>query len=118
MKRRSFIQQACGLSLCLPAFARTSATPYLGQIGLQLYTLRKAMGEDLAKTLGEVAKIGYRQVEPYGFPSPQSLEMIKRAKELGMQVHSSHFTWDPFCIRKKRACSLLPKFWKPPTNTN
>ncbi|HAY76160.1 MAG TPA: hypothetical protein DCY32_10840, partial [Opitutae bacterium] len=102
MKRRSFIQQACGLSLCLPAFARSAGTPYLGQIGLQLYTLRKAIAEDLKKTLGEVAKIGYRQVEPYGFPSPQSIDMIKRAKDLGMRVHSSHFTWDSLLHPEKK----------------
>ena len=94
MRRRSFIQQACGISLCLPALARTNTTPYLREIGLQLYTLRKAIAENLPKTLDEVEKIGYRQVEPYGFPSPQSIEMIERAKDLGMQVNSSHFTWD------------------------
>jgi len=102
MKRRSFIQQACGLSLCIPAFARSAGTPYLGQIGLQLYTLRKAIAKDLKKTLGEVAKIGYRQVEPYGFPSPQSIDMIKRAKDLGMRVHSSHFTWDSLLHPEKK----------------
>jgi sugar phosphate isomerase/epimerase len=64
--------------------------------------LRKAIAEDLKKTLGEVAKIGYRQVEPYGFPSPQSIDMIKRAKDLGMRVHSSHFTWDSLLHPEKK----------------
>ena len=59
-----------------------SNIPYIGEIGLQLYTLRKAIAKDLTKTLKEVAKAGYKQVEPYGFPSPQSIEMIKRAKDL------------------------------------
>lgn len=102
MKRRSFIKQVCGTSLCLPAFARSSTIPYIGEIGLQLYTLRKAIAEDLPKTLEEVAKLGYKQVEPYGFPSPQSIEMIKMAKDLGMRVNSSHFTWDSILNPKKK----------------
>ena len=72
------------------------------EIGLQLYTLRKAIGEDLLETLEEVAKVGYKQVEPYGFPSPQSIEMIKRAKDLGMSVNSSHFTWDSLLNPQKK----------------
>ena len=106
MRRRSFIQQACGISLCLPALARTNTTPYLREIGLQLYTLRKAIAENLPKTLDEVEKIGYRQVEPYGFPSPQSIEMIERAKDLGMGVNSSHFTWDSLLNPHKKG--ILP----------
>ena len=102
MKRRSFIKQFCGTSLCLPAFARSSNIPYIGEIGLQLYTLRKAIAKDLTKTLKEVAKVGYKQVEPYGFPSPQSIEMINRAKDLGMKVNSSHFTWDSLLNPKKK----------------
>ena len=102
MNRRSFIKQFCGTSVCLPAFARSSTIPYMGDIGLQLYTLRKAIAKDLPKTLEEVAKVGYRQVEPYGFPSPQSIEMIKRAKDLGMKVNSSHFTWDSLLNPQKK----------------
>ena len=74
MKRRSFIKQVSGISLCLPAFARSSNIPYIGEIGLQLYTLRKAIAKDLPKTLEEVAEAGYRQVEPYGFPSLRPLK--------------------------------------------
>lgn len=102
MKRRSFIQQTFGVALCLPCFARSSATSYLEQIGLQLYTLRKAIAKDLSKTLEEVASIGYRQVEPYGFPSPLSIEMIKKSKDLGMKVHSAHFTWDSLLHPEKK----------------
>ena len=76
MNRRSFIYQASGLTLCLPSFARKSGLPYLDELGLQLYTLRNPIKQDLGKTIREVAKIGYKQVEPYGFPSPQAIEMI------------------------------------------
>ena len=93
MNRRSFIYGASGLTLCLPSFARKSELPYLKQIGLQLYTLRNPIKQDLGKTIREVAKIGYKQVEPYGFPSPQAIELIKQSRDRGMKVNSSHFDW-------------------------
>ena len=94
MNRRSFIYQASGITLGLPAFARNEGLPYLDEIGLQLYTLRNPIKQDLGKTIREVAKIGYKQVEPYGFPSTQSLELITQSRERGMEVNSSHFNWD------------------------
>ena len=102
MNRRSFIYQTCGLSLSLSVLARSERVPYVDQIGLQLYTLRNPIGQNLGKTIDEVAKIGYNQVEPYGFPSDQSIEMIKRSKDRGMQVHSSHFTWDSLLHPEKK----------------
>ena len=53
MNRRSFIYRASGITLCLPAFARKPALPYLDRIGLQLYTLRNPIKEDLGKTIGK-----------------------------------------------------------------
>ena len=94
MNRRSFIYQASGITLGLPAFARNEGLPYLDEIGLQLYTLRNPIKQDLGKTIREVAEIGYKQVESYGFPSPQSLELITQSRERGMEVNSSHFNWD------------------------
>ena len=42
----------------MPArFCPSSNIPYIGEIGLQLYTLRKAIAKDLTKTLEEVAKL-------------------------------------------------------------
>ena len=102
MNRRSFIYQACGVSLSLPVLARPSRVPYLDQIGLQLYTLRKPIAQNLSKAIDEVAGIGYKQVEPYGFPSAEAIEMIKRSRGQGMQVNSSHFTWDSLLHPEKK----------------
>ena len=102
MNRRSFIYQASGISLCLPVFARKQVLPYLDQIGLQLYTLRNPIAQNLSKTIDEVASIGYKQVESYGFPSPEAIEMIKRSRGQGMQVNSSHFTWDSLLHPEKK----------------
>ena len=94
MKRRNFILNSGGALFSISSLARSGSLPYLNQIGVQLYTLRKPISADLAGTIKEVAKAGYKQVEPYGFPSPQAVEMINRARENGMRVHSSHFDWN------------------------
>ena len=94
MNRRFFIRSSFAFSLWAPSFADAAILPYLRQIGLQLYTLRKPISKNLKGTLIEVEAIGFKQVEPYGFPSPQALEMIKHARALGMQVNSTHFDWN------------------------
>jgi sugar phosphate isomerase/epimerase len=109
MKRRNFILNSGGLLLTLPSFARASNLPYLNEIGIQLYTLRKPISKDLPATIKEVAKAGYRQVEPYGFPSPQAVEMIKRARQNGMKVNSSHFDWNAVLHPERKG---VPSFEK------
>ena len=109
MNRRSFIYQSSGITLCLPTFARNSSLPYLDQVGLQLYTLRNPIKEDLEKTIREVAQIGYKQVEPYGFPSPQAIELIKQSRDRGMQVNSSHFDWNSLLDPEKKGVQPFEK---------
>ena len=109
MNRRSFIYQASGITLCLPAFARKPALPYLDQIGLQLYTLRNPIKENLGKTIQEVAKTGYKQVEPYGFPSPQAIDLITQSRDRGMQVNSSHFDWNSLLAPDKKGVQPFEK---------
>ena len=109
MNRRSFIYGASGLTLCLPSFACKSELPYLKQIGLQLYTLRNPIKQDLGKTIREVAQIGYKQVEPYGFPSPQAIELIKQSRDRGMEVNSSHFDWNSLLAPDKKGVQPYEK---------
>ena len=42
-----------------------STTP---ELSVQLYTLREALAADADKTLGELAELGFRLVEPFGLP--------------------------------------------------
>ena len=109
MNRRSFIYQASGITLCLPAFARKAVLPYLEQIGLQLYTLRSPIKQDLGKTIREVAQIGYKQVEPYGFPSPQAIDLITQSRNQGMQANSSHFDWNSLLHPEKKGVQPFEK---------
>jgi sugar phosphate isomerase/epimerase len=38
------------------------------ELSVQLYTLREALAADTDRVLGELAELGFRQVEPYGMP--------------------------------------------------
>jgi sugar phosphate isomerase/epimerase len=64
-------------------------------VGLQLYTVRDAMAEDVPGTLKKVADLGYKYPEPadyadgkfYGY-APAELRQM--AEDLGMEVVSTH----------------------------
>lgn len=92
MKRRHFLQGTLASAFSIPAFALEADNPYRKNIGIQLYTLRNQIKEDVAGTMAAVAKAGYQQVECYGFPN--AAEMIAAAKDNGMAVNSSHFAWE------------------------
>ncbi|WP_442510709.1 sugar phosphate isomerase/epimerase family protein [Novipirellula sp. SH528] len=96
MKRRQFL----GASVAMTAAALTPRLVlaldknniYRKVIGIQLYTLRNQIKDDVAGTLKAVADAGYKQVEPYGFPNAKP--MIDAARDNGLAIHSSHFDWD------------------------
>ena len=93
MHRRQFIGHTTFATLSLALSGRLLAlgadNPYRANIGLQLYTLRGPLGQDAAATIQAVADAGYKQVESYGFPG--MMDTIKRSRDAGMAVHSSHF---------------------------
>ena len=64
MDRRTFVETVSSAAL-----ASRSASPAsrLGNIGVQLYTLRQAMEQDFDGTLARVARIGFREVEFAGY---------------------------------------------------
>jgi sugar phosphate isomerase/epimerase len=96
MKRRQFIGTAAAASIALAQsrslFALDPNNMYRKQIGIQLYTLRNQINDDVKATIKAVADAGYKQVEPYGFPDANP--MIEAAKDNGLAVNSSHFAWD------------------------
>lgn len=94
MKRRHFLQTALASSIAVPAFALEPDNPYRRAIGIQLYTLRNQIAQDVEGTIKAVAEAGYQQVEPYGFPGASALAMITAAKANGLAVNSSHFAWE------------------------
>ncbi|TLD72336.1 sugar phosphate isomerase/epimerase [Phragmitibacter flavus] len=96
MNRRYFVRSVVASVLAsVPAsrlLALEAGKQYVGDIGLQLYTLRDPLKADLMGTLKAVAEAGYKQVELFGFPDAEAL--LKGAKDVGLKVNSSHFQWD------------------------
>jgi len=96
--RRDFLL-ASGLALgglALPRAVRGAAASGsgLGPIGLQLYTVRKAMQSDFDGTLKRVAAVGYKQVEfagLFGHPAARVRGVIDR---LGLSAPSMHVPFE------------------------
>lgn len=70
--RRDFVRSLAAAAVTTPAFRRIdllghSATRPLGDLGVQLYTVRDAMRRDVEGTLARVRNIGYREVETAGY---------------------------------------------------
>ncbi|MHB8900242.1 MAG: sugar phosphate isomerase/epimerase family protein [Thermoguttaceae bacterium] len=96
MQRRRFLRTAgaAGLATLLarplwalsPKFARYKET-----MGLQLYTVRNQLKQDLRGTLKSVAAAGYWQVELMDVVADQPT--LKAAKEAGLQVTSAFLDW-------------------------
>jgi len=94
ISRRSFIKQAgayASAALVLPQ-------PRRYKLGLQLYTVRAAMRQDVDGTLKRVAGIGYEEVETYGF-DPEGIRyygldakaFAQRLKDLNLATPSGHY---------------------------
>lgn len=94
LNRRQLLAASTGAAL-LPrlAWALDANNPYRENIGIQLYSLRDPIGDDVMTTLGVVAEMGYKQVEPYGFPNCDAI--LDAARAHGLPVHSSHFDSGP-----------------------
>ncbi len=99
MKRRDFVTNTSALGL-----ASTLAGPLVGLaaagesnsqrngIGLQLWTVRNQLADDVKGTLKAVADAGYKQVELMNVID--SVDLVKRAKDLGLEVRSAFFNWE------------------------
>ena len=96
ISRRTFIQQAGALASA--ALATPLAQPRRYKMGLQLYTMRAAMRQDVDGTLKRIAAIGYEEAETYGF-DPEAIryyglpakEFAQRLKDNNMTTPSGHY---------------------------
>ena len=62
--------------------------------GLQLYTVRDALGADMEGTLRSVAGVGYREVELAGLPGVTAQAMRASLKRHGLDAPSMHASYD------------------------
>jgi sugar phosphate isomerase/epimerase len=72
MDRRTFLGTIAGAALLGNRTICASGERTIGNIGLQLYTIRDFMQQDFDGSLAKVAKIGYKEVELAGFAQTDS----------------------------------------------
>ena len=102
ISRRSFLGILASVPLYAAAPEIVSATAAGGHIpvGLELYSVRNALKQDLAGTVAEVAQLGYQCVEfyaPYYEWSPGFAQQVrKQLDSLGMRCYSTHNSLQSF----------------------
>src|SRR5579884_3356236 len=95
MNRRDFLRTtalgatAAAISSQLPE--SLFANPYGKPIGLQLYTLRDQLEKDVAGTIQQIAKMGYKDVEIYSLYGKSPEEFGKILKDNGITASSGHY---------------------------
>jgi sugar phosphate isomerase/epimerase len=96
--RRTFIAAlgvaTVGLAACrrpqAGVGAATANRTKLSRIGIQLYTLRRQAATDLAGTLEQLAKIGYKEIEFAGYYNHPATEVRDLLKHNGLTAPSAH----------------------------
>src|SRR3984893_299612 len=106
LSRRSFLAMSATFPFSLSAFAATSIP-----VGLELYSVRNALKDDLTGTVRAVAQMGYQCVEFYApyfdWTEPQTKEMRNLLDDLGIRCYSTHNSSSYFTPENlKRASDL------------
>jgi len=90
LTRRSFLAASATVPFALKAIAATSTIP----VGLELYSVREGLKQDLQGTVRDVAKLGYQCVEFYApyydWTVAQAKDMRKLLDDLGVHCYSTH----------------------------
>ena len=99
MKRRTLLKSAAALAVTpwLPACGRapeTAAGNRIERIGIQLYTVRDRMAEDVSGTLQKIAEIGYEEVEFAGYFDNTPAEVRGFLDATGLVSPSAHVSLD------------------------
>jgi sugar phosphate isomerase/epimerase len=95
MNRRTFFKTTAGAAVFAAASERAllAAQNYGGKkvpIALQLYTIRQDLSRDMAGTLAQVAKLGYKGVEFAGFNNVPANDIKKMLDDNGLQCVGCH----------------------------
>lgn len=97
MNRREFVRTTALASTGLLLYSCGVRENVTKPIGLQLYTLKDIIKDDVQGILKAVAGIGFKKLEAYSyadgkvFGSLPYAEFIKMVNDLGMQVTSGHY---------------------------
>jgi len=78
-------------ALTIPGIPLFADTNYKSKLGIQLYTVRKAIEKDFEVPIRKIAEIGYRGIETYTLPENITLERAGKVfKDLGLKIFSMH----------------------------
>jgi sugar phosphate isomerase/epimerase len=129
LSRRSFLVQsglAAAAATVNAAFPKRSwAFPLNGPPGLQLWSVKDPLQQDVPGTLSKVRAIGYQEVETAGFAGLTAQQFRKALDTAGLQCHSCHLEMntpdlaplfeEAQVIGAHYAVSaiLLPEGWRP-----
>ena len=98
--RRTFLKTlsagalgAAGLA-CDARGAAAGTHGTLERIGVQLYTVRRAMGDDFEGTLRRVAEIGYAEVEFAGYYGRPPVAVRAALDDVGLRAPSAHVSYE------------------------
>ncbi|TRO67140.1 sugar phosphate isomerase/epimerase family protein [Christiangramia sabulilitoris] len=107
IKRRTFIKQtglALAASATLPGMLYSCESSQA--LGLQLYSLRNTIGNDVRGTLKEIARIGFKEVETYGYSPDNQFwgftvpEFYQLLKTNGLTSPSGHYGVDTYLSKE------------------
>lgn len=100
MRRRDFLKSTASATLGSmvlgpvwtprPENVDTATSRSLERIGLQLYTVRNLMEEDVARTLDLVAGVGYQEVEFAGYFGRTPQELRAQLEASGLEAPAAH----------------------------
>jgi sugar phosphate isomerase/epimerase len=93
--RRDFVQTLAASAAAVPALRTLgpllpSSARHLSPLGVQLYTVRASMQQDVARTLARVREIGYREVEFAGYFGKSAKDLKSMLRHNGLSSPSAH----------------------------
>ncbi|MEP6491529.1 MAG: sugar phosphate isomerase/epimerase [bacterium] len=83
-----------GRGLNAQSLLQVLAPQKLDRVGIQLYTLRRLATSDLAGALGQLAKIGYKEIEFAGYYNHPAAEVRELLEQNGLTAPSAHIGID------------------------
>ena len=101
-QRREFLKHIGLLSLAACTSPRLLSAADRPKIGLQLYSLRETIGQDIQQTLAKVAQAGYQEVETYGYSPEKNFwglappEFKTALAAQGLSTSSGHYNLGGF----------------------
>ena len=91
LTRRTFLTRVSAAVASLPVLSRFASAAPLGlPLGLQLYSVRQQMNEDLDGALGAVKGAGYTEVEAAAMPKKSATAIRAALDKAGLRCISTH----------------------------